>query len=181
MDDDCGQAGGLFRASFLERGLVTFAECALHYDDFGSEQLLDELKMLLTPPMLAVPFALSSARYYALMDALIHCAGTDRALSDQERFKLVNVCIDICVFLKGRAAQGRLAAFDTALATALEAVRSASVYPDAAQAIADATHHLGAEEAPPVQDNTAFAPRPTEAGALSAQPTPLFFLELQAS
>lgn len=180
MDDDCGRAGGLFRASFLERGLVTFAECAAHYDGFGSEQLLDELRLLLTPPMLAVPFAVSSARYYALMDALIQCAGTDRALSDQERFKLVNVCIDICVFLRGRAAQGRLAAFDTALATALDAVRSAALYPDVAQAIGDATHHFGIADEPPLQDNTAAASRPKNA-ALVIEPDAPFFMALQAS
>lgn len=180
MDDDCDRAGGLFRASFLERGLVTFAECATFYDGFGSEQLLDELRLLLTPPMLAVPFAVSSARYYALMDALIQCAGTDRAMSDQERFKLVNVCIDICVFLRGRAAQGRLAAFDTALAIALDAVRTTALYPDVAQAIGDATHHLVADETP-VQDNTASAERPKRAAALVLEPDVPFLMALKAS
>lgn len=179
MGDVCGQAGGLFRASFLERGLVTFAECAFHYEGFGSEQLLDELRLLLTEPMLAIPFAISSARYYALMDALIQCAGTDRGLSDQERFKFVNVCIDVCVFLRGRAAQGRLAAFDTALATSLDAVRSSGLYPDVAQAIGDATHHLAAADAPPMQDNAAAAPRPKDDAPASEAAAP-FFMALQA-
>ena len=130
--------GGLFRTSFLERGLVTFAECAAHYHGFDPDALLDEMRLLLTAPMLAVPFGLASSRYYALMDALIQCAGTSRDLSAAQRSKLVGVCIDIGTFLRGRTAEGRTASFETALSTALERVAASRVHPEVAGTIADA-------------------------------------------
>ena len=132
--------GGLFRTSFLEPGLVTFAECVKHYDAFDADALMDEMRLLLTPPMLAVPFGLSSSRYYALMDALIQCAGTNRDLSAERRTKLVAVCIDIGMFLRNRTAEGRAAAFETALTTALEDVRAARVHPEVAHQIERALH-----------------------------------------
>jgi hypothetical protein len=120
--------GSLFRTSFLEKGLVTFAECVEHYETLDADALLDETRLLMTAPMLAVPFGVSSARYYALMDALIRCAGLNPALSDTQRMKLVGICIDIGVFLRGRTAEGREDAFDVALRAALDAVRGAAAH-----------------------------------------------------
>lgn len=132
--DRSSDAGSLFRTSFLEKGLVTFAECVEHYAAFGSDALLDEMRLLLTAPMLSVPFAVASARYYALMSALIRCAGADAELNDSQRAKLVRFCIDIGVFLRGRTAEGRAPAFDAALDGSLEAARG-SAHPEVAAEI----------------------------------------------
>lgn len=132
----CNDEGGLFRTSFLDQGLVTFAECVEHYQALGSESLLDEMRLLLTAPMLAIPFGVSSARYYALMSALVRCAGTDRGLSDARRKKLVRICTDIGTYLRGRAADKRAEAFETALAAALGKVRGSNAFPEIADQIA---------------------------------------------
>ncbi len=128
-------SGSLFRTSFLEKGLVTFAECVGHYETLDADALLDEMRLLLTAPMLAVPFGVSSARYYALMDALIRCAGTNPALSAAQRTKLVGICIDMGVFLRSRTFEGREAAFEAALGAALEAVRTTMLHPEIAAEI----------------------------------------------
>ena len=145
--------GGLFRTSFLEKGLVTFAECLTHYTSFGADDLLGEMRLLLTPPMLAVPFGVSSARYYALMDALIQCAGNNRDLGDAQRAKLVGICTDICVFLRDRTPNTRREGFETALATAFETVRTCSIHPEIVEPILKALKQE-ADDVSPVPPQT---------------------------
>lgn len=152
MDRSSARNDGLFRTSFLEKGLVTFAECVTHYNSFGADDLLTEMRLLLTPPMLAVPFGVSSARYYALMDALIQCAGNNRDLGEAQRAKLVGICTDICVFLRDRTPEARMEAFDTAVATALEAVKTRSVHPEIIEAIAEAAKR-GVEQSVPTSSS----------------------------
>ena len=163
---------GLFRTSFLDQELVTFAECAAHYQGFGPGALMEEMRLLLTAPMLAVPFGLASSRYYALMDALIRCAGTSRDLSAAQRSKLVRVCIDIGTFLRGRTAERRAASFETALSTALESVTASRVHPEVAVTISAAlrltTDAPNADAAADSLQTLDFAEPPPALFALSA-------------
>ena len=130
-----GGPSSLFRTSFLDKGLVTFGECVEHYAVLDPDALLDEMRLMLSPPMLAVPFSVASARYYALMDALIRCAGGHAGLRETQRAKLVGICVDIAIFLRGRTPDSRAAAFETALHAALEAVDRDANYPQVAEEI----------------------------------------------
>ena len=139
MQSDTAESGGLFRSAFLEKGLVTFAECADHYGSFDTDELLAEMRLLFSAPMLAIPFAVSGTRYFALVDALIRRTADEPALADEQRARLVNICIDICAYVRNRTAERRREAYDLTLATTLDAVRWSGAFPQVADLVANGT------------------------------------------
>ncbi|MCW6511233.1 hypothetical protein [Lichenifustis flavocetrariae] len=134
---------GTFRTEFLEKHLVSFKECALSYATMDLGRLLAEMALLIRPDVRAVPFGSSGWRYYALMDALVRRTGDSQEMSDRERARLVNVCIDFVEYVRRQTPPKRQDDFNRALSATLDSVDLFGRYPLVAQLVADGTRDFG--------------------------------------
>lgn len=107
--------GRLFIDDFLDKNLVEFDECSAHYESMTPVELVDEMTFLFGRQTLAIRFELSSKRYYAFLDSLVHCAANNRDLTNHQRSQLVNMAIDVRAYVRNRTAEDWREAFDKAL------------------------------------------------------------------
>ena len=125
----------LFQTEFLAKDLVTFDQCFAFYSRLEFSDLLAEMKLLFSPAILDIPFSQSGRRYYAFMNVLIRCAADSREVDSAQRSKLVNICIDVCEYLKRRTPDQSKASFHQALAFTLDTIDTFGLYPQVATLI----------------------------------------------
>ena len=121
--------GRLFIDDFLDKNLVEFDECSAHYESMTPVELVDEMTFLFGRQTLAIRFELSSKRYYAFLDSLVHCAANNRDLTNHQRSQLVNMAIDVRAYVRNRTAEDWREAFDKALSASLDHERKFGLFP----------------------------------------------------